>query len=109
MAEVIESGKKIAEPDLEPGTNYIPPKNKGTKQLFRNPVLEKLSRTHISVPLTIFAVYSISLLYWSVSHTSLTAGSTVGLFVLGFLSFTFVEYLVHRYVYHLSTHTAWRK
>lgn len=109
MAEGIESGKKIAESELEPGTNYIPPKNKGTRQLFRNPVLEKLSRTHISVPLTIFAIYSVSLLYWSVSHTSLKAGSTIGLFVLGFVSFTLVEYLVHRYVYHLSTHTPWRK
>jgi sterol desaturase/sphingolipid hydroxylase (fatty acid hydroxylase superfamily) len=109
MAEGIESGKKIAEPELKSGANHNPPKNKGTKQLFKNPVLEKLSRTHISIPLTIFAVYSISLLYWSVSHTTLSAGSTIGLFALGFISFTLVEYLVHRYVYHLSTHTDWRK
>lgn len=109
MAEGIESGKKIAEPDIVPGKNYIPPKNKGTKTLFRNPILEKLSRTHISVPLTVFAAYALYLLYWSVSHTSLSAGSTIGLFLLGFISFTLVEYLVHRYVYHLSTHTEWRK
>ena len=30
------------------------PKNTGKKQLFNNPVLEKLTRTHISVPLIIF-------------------------------------------------------
>jgi len=109
MAEGIDSGKKIADPGQIPGTSYIPPKNKGTKKLFENPVLEKLSRTHISVPLTIFALYAVTLLYWSVTHTNLTAGTTIGLFFLGFLSFTFVEYLVHRYVYHLSTHTEWRK
>ena len=109
MSEGFESGKKIAEPDIVPGKNYVPPKNRGTKTLFRNPILEKLSRTHISVPLTIFASYAIYLLYWSVSHTSLSAGSTIGLFFLGFISFTLVEYLVHRYVYHLSTHTEWRK
>jgi len=85
------------------------PKNKGSKQLFKNPVLEKLSRTHISIPLTIFGIYSVGLLYWSVTHTTLSVGTTVGLFFIGLLVFTLVEYLVHRYVYHISTHTEWRK
>jgi hypothetical protein len=53
------------------------PKNKGTKQLFKNPILEKLSRTHISVPLTIFFLYSSVLLYWSIANTSLNAITTV--------------------------------
>ena len=109
MAEGIESGTKNAGTRETPGPNYIPPKNKGTAKLFKNPILEKLSRTHISVPLTVFALYAVSLLYWSVTHTALTAATTFGLFFLGFISFTFVEYLVHRYVYHLSTHTPWRK
>ena len=91
------------------GRSHVPPKNKGTKTLFQNPILEKLSRTHISVPLIVFAAYAISLLYWSTTHTSLSVGTTVGMFFLGFLSFTFVEYLVHRYVYHISTHSEWRK
>jgi sterol desaturase/sphingolipid hydroxylase (fatty acid hydroxylase superfamily) len=109
MAEGIGSGK-IAEPDkARTGNNYIPPKNKGTKKLFDNPVLEKLSRTHISIPLTVFAIYSVSLLAWSITHTSLSIGSTAGLFFLGFISFTLVEYLVHRYVYHIATHTEWRQ
>lgn len=110
MAEGPTSPEKTVEPDRQSaGASYIPPKNKGTKKLFNNPILEKLSRTHISVPLTVFALYSISLLYWNVTHTTLTASTTIGMFFLGFISFTFVEYLVHRYVYHLSTHTEWRK
>ena len=106
MGEGIETGSKI---EFNNQSRYIPPKNKGTRTLFRNPILEKLSRTHIAVPLTVFAVYAVSLLYWSVTHTSLSAGTTIGMFILGFLSFTLVEYLVHRYVYHLSTHTEWRR
>lgn len=110
MAEGIETAKKTFHSEHQvPQSKYIPPKNKGTTKLFRNPVLEKLSRTHISVPLTVFGVYALSLLYWSVNHTSLSAGTTISMFVLGFLSFTLVEYLVHRYLYHLSTHTEWRK
>ena len=110
MAERSTSDKNTAETDstLSRG-NYIPPKNKGTKTLFQNPILEKLSRTHISVPITIFGVFAAALLYWSVTNTSLSPGTTIGMFFLGFISFTFVEYIVHRYVYHLSTHTEARK
>lgn len=86
----------------------VAPKNKGTRQLFKNPVLEKLSRTHISIPLIIFFLYSSGLLYWSVKHTSLSAALTVGMFFLGLLTFTLVEYMVHRYVFHMHTYTRLR-
>ena len=86
----------------------IKPQNKGTKKLFQNPVLEKLSRTHISVPLIIFFLYSCTLLYWSVTHTSLSAGTTVIMFVIGIISFTWVEYIAHRYLFHMSTRTVVR-
>lgn len=110
MAEIIASGKKTIEPGNKgPGKEFIHPKNKGTKKLFNNPILEKLSRTHISVPLTIFMTYASSLLYWSITYTFLSAGTTTGLFFLGFISFTWVEYMVHRYVYHMSTYTEYRK
>ncbi len=84
------------------------PKNKGTKQLFKNPILEKLSRTHISVPLAIFFLYSSVLLYWSVTHTSLNAITTVGLFGLGVIAFTWVEYITHRHLFHMQTYTRLR-
>ena len=83
----------------------IIPKNKGTRQLFKNPVLEKLTRTHISVPLIIFSAYSIGLLVWSVQNTSLSAVTTVGMFFLGLLAFTWVEYMMHRYVFHMKTYS----
>ena len=89
-------------------TTDIKPQNKGTKQLFQNPILEKLSRTHISVPLIIFFLYSSALLYWSVTHTDLSAGMTVAMFFLGMISFTWVEYNVHRYFFHMKAHTEQR-
>jgi sterol desaturase/sphingolipid hydroxylase (fatty acid hydroxylase superfamily) len=87
----------------------IKPKHEGSKQLFQNPVLEKLSRTHIMVPLTIFMVFSGILLFWSISHTSLSAWLTVVLFVCGLISFTWVEYMLHRYVFHMGTFTKFRE
>lgn len=81
----------------------IKPKIKGTRKLFKNPILEKLSRTHIAVPLVIFAVYSGALLYWNITHTSLSILQTLGLFLFGALSFSWVEYMVHRHVFHMKT------
>ena len=64
----------------------IKPQVKGTKQLFKNPILEKLSRTHISVPLIIFFSYAATLLYWSITHTSLSVLATVGMFIIGMIA-----------------------
>ncbi|HEX5171992.1 MAG TPA: sterol desaturase family protein [Cyclobacteriaceae bacterium] len=86
----------------------IKPQNKGTRRLFKNPILERLTRTHISVPLIIFFIYSTVLLYWSATHTSLSFLVTIALFLTGLLTFTWIEYLVHRYLFHMPTYTAVR-
>lgn len=87
----------------------IKPQNKGTRRLFDNPILERLSRTHISVPLIVFAIYSTALIYWSVTHTTLSVLATIGLFFAGVLAFTWVEYMVHRYLFHMGTYTKARE
>jgi sterol desaturase/sphingolipid hydroxylase (fatty acid hydroxylase superfamily) len=86
----------------------VKPQNKGTKQLFSNPILEKLSRTHISVPLIIFFSYAVGLLYWNIKKTDLSTIITISLFMVGLISFTWVEYMVHRHVFHLKTYTQLR-
>jgi sterol desaturase/sphingolipid hydroxylase (fatty acid hydroxylase superfamily) len=86
----------------------IKPQNKGTKHLFSNTLLETLSRTHISVPLLIFFSYAAGLLYWNISYTNLSAVTTIVLFFVGFIAFTWVEYNVHRYVFHMKTYTELR-
>jgi len=86
----------------------LKPKNQGSKQLFKNPVLEKLTRTHISVPLIIFFSFAVVLLYWNTLNTSLNVFQTVGMFFLGMLSFSWVEYNVHRHVFHMATYTKLR-
>lgn len=90
-------------------TELSKPKNNGTRYLFKNPVLEKLSRTHISVPLVIFFSFAAGLLYWSISHTTLSPVMTTGMFFLGLFVFTWVEYNLHRYVFHMGTYTKARE
>lgn len=85
------------------------PNNKGTKQLSDNPFIERITRTHISIPITLFIVYSGGLLYWSALNTTLTVTTTVALFFVGLLVFTLVEYLMHRFLFHMDLTSAFRK
>jgi sterol desaturase/sphingolipid hydroxylase (fatty acid hydroxylase superfamily) len=87
----------------------IKPQAKGTKQLFENPILEKLSRTHISIPLIIFFGYSFALLYWNFKNTNLSITITALFFIAGLISFTWVEYMVHRHLFHMETYTKVRE
>jgi len=90
-------------------TADVKPQNRGTKRLFKNPLLERLTRTHISVPLICFFSYSGTLLYWNTQYTSLSLPTTVALFFIGLVSFTWVEYMVHRHVFHMKPLTRLRE
>ncbi len=85
------------------------PKNSGTKQLFDNPILERLSRTHISIPISIFFVISAVLLYYAFRYTTLPGYLIPLLFLGGFLFFTLIEYLVHRFVFHMEPTSDFKK
>lgn len=85
------------------------PNNKGTKKLSDNWFIERITRTHISIPITLFLGYSGGLLYWSAVNTSLLVGTTVALFFVGLLAFTLVEYLMHRFLFHMELTTKFRK
>ena len=77
------------------------PDNHGSAHMFKNPVLERLSRTHISIPITMFIVVGCFALYYGITTTP-TSFLTAALLVIGgFFAFTLVEYLMHRYLYHM--------
>ena len=90
------------------GAAPVRPKHKGSAQLFQNPVLERLSHTHIALPVGIFALTAVASLYYGLTHGFMSGVSAFGLFLLGLLAFTFVEYAVHRYLYHIPATTAGR-
>jgi sterol desaturase/sphingolipid hydroxylase (fatty acid hydroxylase superfamily) len=90
-------------------TEELKPYNKGSKKLSSNPLIERLTRTHISIPITLFIMYSVVLLYWNVMNTGLSLPTTVFLFIVGLLTFSLVEYLMHRYVFHMEIYTEARK
>jgi 4-hydroxysphinganine ceramide fatty acyl 2-hydroxylase len=78
-------------------------------QLFNNKLLDSLTRTHIAVPVSMFILYSAGLLWWTKQSTALSTTEIGGLFFSGAIFFTFIEYIVHRYVYHIEPTTESRK
>ncbi len=87
----------------------VKPKNSGSGKLFNNVFLEKLTKTHIAVPISILVLYSGILFYWSIVVTHLPWHIAALLFFAGMLVFTWVEYNAHRYIFHMSTFTQLRQ
>lgn len=82
-------------------TAHPKPRHKGTQQLFENPWLERMTRTHIAVPVSIFLIYAAVLLVYCFRSTGLQAAQIVPLFIGGLLLFTLAEYWIHRSFYHM--------
>ena len=72
-------------------------------RIFKSPVLEALTRTHIAVPLSIFYGTGLLALFGSIAWLGLDALACASLFLVGAFSFTLVEYSVHRWFYHMGT------
>ena len=88
--------------------NQADPKEAQTKQLFNNPILEKLTHTHFAVPITILTVAAILVLYLGFTTTTLSTSWIIGLFFLGLLTFTLAEYLIHRHIFHMAPSKKWK-
>ncbi|SNS93922.1 Fatty acid hydroxylase superfamily protein [Ekhidna lutea] len=85
------------------------PHAKGTKALFKNKFMERLTRTHIAIPLVVFSVISIGLMVYGFQQSYLNTTNAILLFIGGFMGFTLVEYLMHRFVFHLTPSTEKRE
>ncbi len=68
--------------------------------MFENKLLNRLSQTHIATPIVIFFVYATGLLWYTEVKTDIPTLIVVLVFLVGTLGFTFMEYAVHRWVYH---------
>ncbi|MFC4870255.1 sterol desaturase family protein [Negadavirga shengliensis] len=84
------------------------PDNNGTAKMFANPLLERLSRTHISIPIAMFLGVGAYSLYYGITTTFIPFWLAALLLIGGFLGFTFVEYMMHRYLYHMVPDNKWK-
>lgn len=73
--------------------------------LFRHKWIDSLTRAPFWAPITFLVLFATGLLYWSITRTDTPADISVALFFAGWFLFTFVEYSMHRFLYHISTPT----
>lgn len=81
------------------------PDNNGTAIMFDNPIMERISRTHISIPITMFLVFAGISLYYALTDTSISLGTGLLVMLAGYFFFTFVEYMMHKYFFHMEPDT----
>jgi len=80
-------------------SNYV--EQESNARIFDNALLNFLSKTHISVPLIIFFGSGIVLSTYSFLEFGFSVVRIGTYFTSGLLVFTLVEYLMHRFLYHL--------
>ena len=81
----------------------------GAGRIFKNPVLEALTKTHIAIPLTLFWSVGVITLWYSIAKLGIHWSTALVFFLGGIVLFTFVEYAMHRYLYHIPAETEKRK
>ncbi len=79
----------------------IKPSNASAGKMFENPVLDKLTSSHASIPISMLVLFGLGFVYWGTQHTSLQIGQYAILIPVGILSWSLFEYLMHRYLYHM--------
>ncbi|MDB5152862.1 MAG: fatty acid hydroxylase [Mucilaginibacter sp.] len=69
-------------------------------RMFKSSFLEALSKVHFLVPVYIFMPVIIYCVYRALFIDNIELSAFFGLFMLGLFIWTFVEYIMHRFVFH---------
>src|SRR5206468_3358946 len=83
---------------------YISKKNE-TVRMFETDFMEFFSRVHPAIPLILYLPVVGYMLYVSLGRQNLPTFAVTGLFLLGVLLWTLLEYLIHRYIFHYERNT----
>ena len=85
--------------------HYISTKNE-TVRMFKSDFMEFFSHVHPATPLVLYFPVVGYMLYLAFWQSRLSILAVAGLFLLGVLIWTLLEYLIHRYVFHYEPKTA---
>ncbi|MCJ0743431.1 sterol desaturase family protein [Pedobacter montanisoli] len=80
--------------------------NKGQARLFEHPVLEMLTKTRPWVIYCIYIPICAFFIYYSYTRYHISSLNIFILFMVAGLSWTLVEYLAHRYLFHFEAKSA---
>lgn len=83
---------------------YVSRKNE-TVRMFKSDFMEFFSHVHPATPLVLYAPVIAYMLYLAFGRCQLPILTVAGLFLIGALIWTLLEYIIHRYVFHYEPKT----
>lgn len=87
---------------------YVSNKNE-TVRMFESDFLEFFSHVHPITPVVIYVPVIAVMFYMAIVGRGLGLGTVAGTFVLGVVVWTLIEYLLHRFIFHLEPKTEFGK
>jgi sterol desaturase/sphingolipid hydroxylase (fatty acid hydroxylase superfamily) len=84
---------------------HMKPRKELSSRIFKNVFLEKFTRTPIWLPIVMYLIIITGLMYYAISSLSLNLNYFAPVLVGGFLFWTFMEYMIHRFVYHTESNS----
>ena len=85
------------------------PKATGQKKVFKYKGLEVFTKTHSYIPVSLFIIAGIVLSIYALNEHILSVPELLISYFAGLIVFTFVEYMMHRYIFHMALTTSIRK
>src|SRR5438132_5233843 len=99
MADQLDQKRALSKPPL-----YVSAKNE-TVRMFDSDFMEFFSRVHPATLLILYLPVVGLVLYVAIWRQGFPVFVVVGLFLLGMLLWTLLEYLIHRYIFHYEPKT----
>jgi sterol desaturase/sphingolipid hydroxylase (fatty acid hydroxylase superfamily) len=85
------------------------PKASGQKRVFKYKGLEVFTKTHSYIPVSMFMVTGILLSIYAINKQILTGTELLISYFTGLVVFTYVEYMAHRFIFHMALTTVIRR
>ena len=79
----------------------------GQAQIFKNPFLERLTKTDPLSNVLVYGLISCALAYLAIYIVQLSVLQFVLFFIIGLMFWTLAEYLLHRFLFHWITEAKW--
>ncbi len=83
--------------------SHLKPRKEEKGRLYQSDLMERLSRTPIWLPQLLWLAVSAEFFWLALERTQLLVWQIIVLGIAGFITWTLIEYLVHRFLYHTET------
>ena len=84
---------------------HLEPRGTEEGKLFKSKFMERVTRTPLWVPIAMFVSTIVAFVYYNLKNEIFPKEISLVLYFVGLLSWSLVEYIVHRFVYHTETNS----